>query len=433
MNGLGPSHTPHYLGFRSQTGLLLALLPCLLLALGSVPFGPGVLVSLVTTSLIWGGAVVLLPASTSPRFSSLCLLWLMSRVGALWIDSPSVDDDVYRYVWDGARLILDGTPYAHPPVDLFSQALSSEESWLADELNHPHLATVYGPVWIFFGAIAWLLTPTSLVGWKCLLILAEAWTLWVSKRSLSMRSLLLWISCPLWFWETMLQCHAEILSVSFWYIALTRLKAQRPISAGLLLALALGGRWSMIVPLGVVILCARVPMTLRVRHMAGALIGLVGLTAVTICLGPFDDSGLRALSAGWVFNPIIWKWFPTMPGAFWLLGTGLILILWAKPWDGDMREPNQWAAPMASWMLASSVINPWYFLWLVPALVEETRPRWWGAWLVVIPIVYWQAQWMGDAVHAASLHHHPDVVWWVQFAAIVLGGLLDRARAKPRN
>ena len=147
-------------------------------------------------------------------------LWLLTRFLSLLSGHPSVDDDVYRYLWDGARLVHDGTPYLHAPASFFGQTLSLDESWLADGINYPHLPTVYGPLWILFGAFGWLLTPTSLIGWKLLSILFEAVFLVSTRTWWDSRALVAWITCPLWFWETMLQCHAEVFGVGFFVLAL---------------------------------------------------------------------------------------------------------------------------------------------------------------------------------------------------------------------
>ena len=39
--------------------------------------------------------------------------------------------------------------------------------------------------------------------------------------------------------------------------------------------------------------------------------------------------------------------------------------------------------------------QPRHFLWLLRtcSLAERT---WWGMWIAVIPVVYWQAQWTGE-------------------------------------
>ena len=183
-------------------------------------------------------------------------LWLRTRFSLYFRGIRSVDDDVYRYLWDGARLVHDGTPYLHAPAAFFGQTLSLDESWLADGINYPHLPTVYGPLWILFGALGWLLTPTSLIGWKLLSILFEAVCLVSARAWWDSRALVAWITCPLWFWETMLQCHAEVFGVGFFVLALGY-PATSIFKSGFLLALALGGRWSLLPPLLMIVVFAR--------------------------------------------------------------------------------------------------------------------------------------------------------------------------------
>ena len=64
---------------------------------------------------------------------------------------PVLEDDFYRYLWDGYRLVEFGNPYGIAPAEFFDADLSDRYTDLLDAINYPEVATVYGPTsqWVF--------------------------------------------------------------------------------------------------------------------------------------------------------------------------------------------------------------------------------------------------------------------------------------------
>ena len=408
--------------------LLILGVPALTLALLSFlnlqPFTVVTLIVLLGAMFLWGFAVVRSVKWQGIDVSMLEVLgvWGVTRFWSLLAGEPSVDDDVYRYLWDGARLLIDGEPFSKPPLAHFSQTLPAELSWLADQMNYPGLATVYGPVWVLLGALGWSSTPTTLIGWKVISIAFEFLILLAARRLVGHRFILAWVTCPLWFWEIHLQCHAEIFGIGFWFLALFGIRRGQFLLAGLLLSLALGGRWSMVLPMAFAVVFCRCRGEERIRLIMGFSFGLLFLGTLLLGMRPFDLTGFQALAEGWVFNPIIWKWFPSQPSMVWVVLLGIVLLLHEKPWNYQIDDIEIWSSLFAVWLLVSPVINPWYLLWLTPGFLAARTWHWWSLWLAVIPIAYLQAQWIGDLNHPNGLHHHPSIVWWVQAGAMIWMG-----------
>jgi len=408
--------------------LLIVALPLFFLSLLSFlnlqPFSVVTLTVLLSSTLLWSLGVVRSAAEEGVGVSMLQILvvWGATRSLSLVAGEPSVDDDVYRYLWDGARLLIDGEPFSKPPLAYFSEVLPTDLSWLADRLNYPGLATIYGPIWVVLGALGWSLTPSSLVGWKVLSIVVEFLLLLVARRWVERRLVFLGVTCPLWFWEVHLQSHAEIFGIGFWLLALLGIRRGHFLTAGFLLSLAVGGRWSMVVPIVVVAFFCRVQSKDRLQLFCGGALGVFLLGGLFFGMGPFDFTGFQALSEAWVFNPIVWKWFPSQPSIIWVLLLGVVLLLHERPWSYQIENIDIWSRLFAVWLLVSPVINPWYLLWLVPGFVAARTWSWWSLWLALIPIAYLQAQWMGDLDHPNGLHHNPAIVWWVQAGAMIWMG-----------
>ena len=125
-------------------------------------------------------------------------------------------------------------------------------------------------------------------------------------------------------------------------------------------------------------------------------------------MGPFNTDGLEALYREWEHNPIIWKWFAATPSMIWVLGLGGALLVYRRPWRDDLSS-SLWSECFALWLLASTVINPWYLLWLPPGLVVLRERTWWGMWIAVIPVVIlagtvdWRSRTRRSSSHRSSV------------------------------
>ena len=95
--------------------------------------------------------------------------------------APILEDDYFRYLWDGAVTAKGINPYKYSPeqvmegVDVPEElvALADESGDIIHGINHPHLRTIYPPVAQAFFAISNLLGPWSLTTWKIILIVID--------------------------------------------------------------------------------------------------------------------------------------------------------------------------------------------------------------------------------------------------------------------
>lgn len=77
----------------------------------------------------------------------LFLSYLLIRLIYLFSDNM-IDDDFYRYLWDGKMINENFTPYVEPPIFYFNGDQKISEKWdiILSNINHPHLPTIYLPV-----------------------------------------------------------------------------------------------------------------------------------------------------------------------------------------------------------------------------------------------------------------------------------------------
>ena len=78
--------------------------------------------------------------------------------------SPTLSDDLYRYVWEGRVLAAGLSPYRYAPDDAALRPLRDEAIWA--HVNNLSVSSPYPPLAQLGGLLGYLLTPTSPLGVK---------------------------------------------------------------------------------------------------------------------------------------------------------------------------------------------------------------------------------------------------------------------------
>jgi len=121
--------------------------------------------------LVFSGAVYLFTIFKTPRtdLKKNQLIWVIGigiilRVLMLF-SAPILEDDYYRYLWDGAVTANGINPYEYSPEEVLGvTGIPTELSELAEEsgeiihgINHPEVRTIYPPIaQAFFALSYWL-------------------------------------------------------------------------------------------------------------------------------------------------------------------------------------------------------------------------------------------------------------------------------------
>ncbi len=401
-----------------MAGLVLVGLHLILLGLsphlgyGAQP-EPSVYLILVSVEVL-AGAVYLLhvcrPQVSSGRAVLIWILLIGAALRALMLFStPILEDDFYRYLWDGAVVARGYNPYVHapqaflgppgateaPPEALRKLAAASGE--IVGRINHPYLTTIYPPLAQGAFALAHWLTPFSLTAWRLVLLMGDVAALVL--LALILRTLNLPLSSlAIYWWNPLLviqvynACHLDILLLPF-VLGSVLLTLSGWLTAALVpLAGAIGVKiWPLVL----------LPLIIRplVGHpwRLGLGLGLFALTLSLIFLPMYpaaggEHSGLLAYGSRWemndaLFKLITWGVSASLQGvglaaeagprlARWLFMALLaVLVLWLarKPLrDGlDLCQRCLWA--LAALFLLSPAQFPWYYVGLIPFLA--IRPR----------------------------------------------------------
>jgi alpha-1,6-mannosyltransferase len=334
--------------------------------------------------------------------------------------SPLLEDDHYRYLWDGFRTATALDPYRLPPSAFFGdEQLSQRWQDILSGINNPDITTIYGPVLQGFFAFAYWLSPGQLGAIQGLLLVLDLAVLGLlAQQGVSRRSLLIYAVHPLLLREAMASAHPDGLLALFLMLALIAWQRRRPFSVGSLLALAIATKVAALV---VVPLLLFKPLAQRYSwDWAARLVLSCGLVLALLYLpfwlsGGSDAPALATFGSQWRFNPLMFRvlelWFlpygARLAGALLIvLGVGLLSWHWFRTQARDRRyaasAPSAplsvppLAAPLVLLLLLAPVVNPWYWMWAL-ALSLRCGHHWVAAAGAVSALSYWNSTVLTEA------------------------------------
>jgi len=356
--------------------------------------------------------------SNEGRPFDLRIIWIVAILArlVLLVTTPTLSDDVYRYLWEG-HLVSEGvSPYAFVIEDPAGDALSIEARTFA---NNPSLASPYLPVAHgIFGAAAVVLPSEPwtmqalMVGFDLVAIAGLATVL--ARIGLPRHRLLLYAWNPLAIVEIAHGAHldAMIIALATWGVVATLdHRKDGPLTARafvgpLLIAAAILSRPIAILILPVLFWRWSWPQRL---FAAVATVVPVVVTGSLVGFGLGENAGTgvfgsaRAYVQTFRFNSAIYQrleaWIgarglddqgwnePTSLTRFIVDGgvaaaLGGIFVTTRKPVD-DRTRVRWLVAPLAVYAVATPVLHPWYLLLAIALAVtlapapNESVSRWW--------------------------------------------------------
>ena len=389
----------------------------------SMLVGLNVAAGVVFLVAVWLGRRI---APTRPVLIGLVLVGAGMRIAQLPA-VPILEDDFYRYLWDGAVAASGHNPYAHAPLEI-QQALAGEATVPAElvelgrdsavvleRINHPDLRTIYPPVAQATFAAAYLLKPWSLAAWRVVLLCFELATLVLLWRLLASVDRPATWAAIYWWHPTVVQslvngCHMDAIVLPFVVLALWLAVRSRLLGSVVSLALAAGAKlWPVLL----------LPVLFRGRGRGraggwGRLIAalcvfalLAALLAFPIIATGLDSAtGFRAYARTWHNNQLHF-WLLTKGCELGsrvvrldqahgqLLARGIVVCLMAawvawlarRPAESPRDLARRAMLVVAGLYLLSPTQFPWYYCWLVPLLAVSP---WWPllAYVAVLPLYH---------------------------------------------
>jgi len=341
---------------------------------------------------------------------------------------PILEDDFYRYLWDGRQTWHLGSPYGVSPATSFDDAtLSDQFHYILDSINYPEIATVYGPTcqWLF--ALSYLIAPGEVWPLQLILGLADIALILVLLKLAKPNSVLLYAWCPLVIKEFVITAHPDVLGALFVICAFYMHQRKNLILVGALIALAAGIKIFALILL---------PFLLQFNWRGWLSFGL----SVLIVSLPFGivqawfPEGLRAMGSDWLFNAPMYRLLGEMLSLFQaklLLLTFLGLVCAAQFWKIVIIPILELNNPSAlnekspflherlradllfgALFLCAPAFNAWYLVWLLPFAV--IRPSLW-AWLLSVTIFLSYASGINLQTSTLEPYAHPAWIIVLEF------------------
>jgi hypothetical protein len=317
--------------------------------------------------------------------------WLLPfGLALIFVTAPPVlDDDVWRFLWDGWITSEGGNPYRSQPADfLRHNDLPPAMMSVLDRTAYPESPTVYGPVLqALFALSAWI-APGAIWPWKFMLMLAlgamiaglRAW----DPRMSAARLWLVAMSPPIFF-ECALNAHPDLIGIALLTAAFAS-ATKHPCVSGVLMALSCGCRVQAFVML---------PFLLWAWPWRGRISWLFSIAAnyapFVVNGSPTEWQGIAAFGSVWEFNSSLVALLGSDARARSLalvvaiLLCGVAFIIWVRRGATLSHVPGVFC--YAVLLSCSAVFNPWYTLWMLPFLAQPGS-LWRWAWMALPSLSY---------------------------------------------
>lgn len=349
----------------------------------------------------------------------------------LLFTTPSLSDDIYRYIWDGKTAAHGVNPYRFPPAATALDSLKDQS--LYPNINHKEVSTVYPPVSQLAFRLLYEISPT-VTGFKAGFFVLDLLTiallvLLMRAFSLNVNRVLLYAWNPLLIVEISGSGHADMVGIFLLTLALYFLILNKPLRATVFLAFSFLTKFIAALFLPLLAL-------LKKENKLAVLLLFTVLTALLYL--PFADageqlfSGLTTYTAKWQFNGsifsllleffsrhlpknLVMQWMIIPEGMspdphtlqtrtvdLALIFTKIsVIILFAvvyfwylkkfqseMPGAGNVRIFDTGLVFLGTFILINPTVHPWYLCWLLPLLVVVPRRAW--IWLTgLVALAYW--------------------------------------------
>ncbi len=321
---------------------------------------------------------------------------------------PVIEDDFYRYLWDGAVTANGINPYEFAPEDVYKKTLidevppqiyelANESGDVVKKINHPHIRTIYPPFAQIIFAFSYLIFPWKIWGLKIVMLLFDLWILYLLYSILKEhKKTLLFIAIywlnPIVIHEFFSSAHMDIFVLPFALLSLKYFLRQKYILSSVFLAIATGFKiWpAVFFPLILWNLWQDKKELIKNLLVFGS---ITAASFIPVVLTKIDKSlGFVIYAGNWYNNDAFFRslhWFIkqikliglanfdcTACIARWSLilifSVILFFILRIKSKNND-NYFEKFLLIIAIFFLISPTQFPWYFTWVVPFLVF--RPK----------------------------------------------------------
>lgn len=323
------------------------------------------------------GFGLLATAATSLPWRGVLVAAVLLRLVFLPV-TPSLSDDVYRYLWDGRVQLSGVNPYRHAPRDAALDAVDFADR---ERINHPGLRTVYPPLAeATFLAVA--AAKGGVVALKLVFGFFDAVTaagLWWLAGARRRQAVTLYLLCPAVILQTWGSAHVEAVGMCFAVLTALALARGRDGWAGVALGLAVAAKVTPLVLLVPALVGGRAKPA---RFLAGLLPTLAVLYLPYVLTGGAFGSLWQA-GTGWTGASLGFSLLVDLLPRRVALTVSAVVVVAGAAWIARRLPGRARTAAAFAWTLTLSVaflpiVHAWY--WLAPLALGLAA----GVWLPVV-------------------------------------------------
>ena len=334
-------------------------------------------------------------------FGVACTLWLVSGRALFALNiyfvlcfavatrliplfaQPLFDDDYFRFLWDGYQLIHGVSPYSSAPAANFARTDLSEP-WhdVLAQINHPAVATIYGPFLQAIFALAVSLGGAQPIGLQVVFCGVDLALIAVLLRAgIAPLWVMMYVINPLVIKEICFSLHPDGVIAAALSFAVLALARERAVMSGMWTAAVVCAK----LPLALLVFALNARNTLHRRAILCALLIAFAFYLPFTSGGTDPFLGLKTFAQEWRFNALGFSLFESIAGAqaraaltifYVIAGLGCAVLV--------ARHQLDTATALILWLAVivtfSPAVNPWYWLLLLPLAVVTNKMR--GGWLV---------------------------------------------------
>ena len=308
-------------------------------------------------------------------FKQIIIAAVSIRLIAIFTN-PLMEDDYFRYLWNGFQLVEFGQIRTIPPIDFFSSDIPENMSLILSGINNPHLPSIYSPISEYIFALSYLAAPGKLIAVKLIYLLCELLTFWGIYKLFNSKQLLLLLWNPLLIFETYVNAHPDIIAMCFLLLSWAAFQKKNWFLVGVFLGLGFSSRFFLIIS---------IPLILLSLKSIGGFILSSSIVYAPFLLVEKSFGSIGTFLNEWEFNSSIFGLIRSLVDyntAKWTCGV-LLLCFCALFWFKFYKKRNSEEANnetslnfdqlFLSLFLLSAVFNPWYCIIIIPFIIINDR------------------------------------------------------------
>ncbi|MBV1878223.1 MAG: hypothetical protein KUG79_11325 [Pseudomonadales bacterium] len=340
---------------------------------------------------------------------------------------PILEDDFYRYLWDGFLFAQAGSPYGVAPDAFFAdESIPSLFQQVLDGINNPDIATIYGPVMQLSFLLAYFLTPGEVFGLQLIYAGIDILLILLLAKLIpnpgNRYALILYAWSPLIVKEFAFTAHPDVVGVLFLMLSFFCLQRQQQKLALVLLGVSICAK------IFAILLAPFVLIRCRARYWVYLPLTIAVFYLPFIWQTQADLAGLLVFANDWQFNSSVYALIN-----IWLssdLSKLVCLLIFgsfyaAYGWHFLQDKKN--LMPRGDWIFAiffliAPVVNAWYLIWLL-AFATIFPSRW--AWTASITVLLSYLTGFSLGIETLALYQQPLWAIMLEYGLVGLALCFD--------